>query len=157
MKRQSFNHKAIWLSIVLSQLIPLLWYSLFSDGTVAFGDMLDKYLEVSQGNWLFVSSLVGAVVAFYFMAWMFLQIPVDSGQGGLIAGLLIGVAFNLVSVMSAGALIPEPMQFAVADTVANALTFGLVGLILGEWRHYEIIDLKEGVEKEEDVASFREN
>ena len=156
MKRQSFNHKAIWLCVVLSQFIPLLWYSLFSDGAVTFRDILNKYLEVDGGSWLFVASVVGAVVAFYFMAWMFIQMPVDSGQGGLIAGILIGAAFNLVSLMSAGALLAEPVQFAIADTVANVLVFGLSGFILGEWRHYEYLDLKTGAEVEEDVASFQE-
>ena len=157
MKRQSFNHKAIWLCIVLSQIIPLLWYSIFSDGAVSFGDIINKYLEVDMSSWLFVASVVGAVVAFYFMAWMFIQIPVDSGQGGLIAGLLIGATFNLVSIMSAGALLTESISFAIADTVANVLVFGLTGLILGEWRHYEYFDLGKGVEVEKDVASFQEN
>ena len=157
MKRQSFNHKAIWLCIVLSQIIPLLWYSIFSDGAVSFGDIINKYLEVDMSSWLFVASVVGAVVAFYFMAWMFIQIPVDSGQGGLIAGLLIGATFNLVSIMSAGALLAESISFAIADTVANVLVFGVAGLILGEWRHYEYLDLDKGVEVEEDVASFQEN
>ena len=156
MKRQGFNHKAIWLCIVLSQLIPLLWYSLFYNGTVSLGDVFSKYLDVNGGGaWLFVASVVGAIVAFYFMAWMFIQVPVDSGQGGLIAGLLIGAAFNLVSLMSAAALLSEPVWFAIADTVANVLVFGIAGLILGEWRHYEYLD--KGVEVEEDVASFQEN
>ena len=81
MKRQSFNHKAIWLCVVLSQFIPLLWYSLFSDGAVTFRDILNKYLEVDGGSWLFVASVVGAVVAFYFMAWMFIQMPVRTMSG----------------------------------------------------------------------------
>ena len=157
MKRQSFNHKAIWLCIVLSQFIPLLWYSIFSDGALSFGDIMNKYLEADMNSWLFVASVVGAVAAFYFMAWMFIQIPVDSGQGGLIAGLLIGATFNLVSIMTAGALLAESISFAIADTVANVLVFGLTGLILGEWRHYEYLDLDKGVEVEEDVASFQEN
>ena len=157
MKRQSFNHKAIWLCIVLSQIIPLLWYSIFSDGAVSFGDIMNKYLEADMNSWLFVASVVGAVAAFYFMAWMFIQIPVDSGQGGLIAGLLIGATFNLVSIMTAGALLAESISFAIADTVANVLVFGVAGLVLGEWRHYEYLDLDKGVEVEEDVASFQEN
>lgn len=155
MKRQSFNHRAIWLCIVLSQAIPLLWYSIFSGGAESFGNIINKYLEVGMGSWLFVASIVGAVVAFYFMAWMFIQIPVDSGQGGLIAGSLIGATFNLVSLMSAGALLDDPVWFAIGDTVANVLVFGVAGLILGEWRHYEYLD--KGVEVEEDVASFQEN
>ena len=155
MKRQSFNHRAIWLCIVLSQAIPLLWYSIFSGGAESFGNIINKYLEVGMGSWLFVASIVGAVVAFYFMAWMFIQIPVDSGQGGLIAGSLIGATFHLVSLMSAGALLDDPVWFAIGDTVANVLVFGLAGLILGEWRHYEYLD--KGVEVEEDVASFQEN
>ena len=110
-----------------------------------------------MNSWLFVASVVGAVAAFYFMAWMFIQIPVDSGQGGLIAGLLIGATFNLVSIMSAGALLTESISFAIADTVANVLVFGVAGLVLGEWRHYEYLDLDKGVEVEEDVASFQEN
>ncbi len=158
MKRLKFNHKAIWLCIVLSQIIPLLWYSLIADGATSIGDVFRKYLEVDANSWLFVASIIGAIAAFYFLAWIFIQIPIDSGQGGLVAGVLIGLTFNLVSLMTAGAMLTEPLQFAVGDTVANVIVFSLAGLILGEWRHYEIIDPARGVEiEEEEVASFREN
>ena len=55
----------------------------------------------------------------------------------MIAGLIIGLAFNIVSLMTIQMLAIRPLELALIDESANALDFGVAGLILGAWRQYE--------------------
>ncbi|MCB0556385.1 MAG: DUF1761 domain-containing protein [Phaeodactylibacter sp.] len=137
MKQLKFNHYAIWLSIILSQAIPLLWYSLFSERWKTLREIEHSYLQPSDTSWFFGISILGSVVAMYLLAWLFRRMTVESAREGMIAGLIIGLAFNIVSLMTIQMLAIRPLELALIDESANALVFGVAGLILGSWRQYE--------------------
>ncbi|MCB0570887.1 MAG: DUF1761 domain-containing protein [Phaeodactylibacter sp.] len=136
MKKLAFNHYAIWLSIILSQAIPLAWYSLFSTRQAALQE-LAKYTQTSDTSWFFGISILGGVVAMYLLAWLFRRMTVDSAREGIIAGLLIGLAFNIVSLLTIEMLSVRPLELVLIDEGANALVFGAAGLVMGAWRKYE--------------------
>ena len=89
MKTLKFNHAAIWVTIVLSQLIPLGWYAIFADRWPTATNVFDKYTAVNQSNWLFVVSLLGSLVAIYVLAWLFKRLPVTNAQSGLVIGVIM--------------------------------------------------------------------
>jgi len=142
MKRLKFNHAAIWTCIVISQLIPLGWYSIFQERWMTLNDLTEEYIEANQSSWLFVASVLGGVVSMYVLAWLYRQLPIESARAGLITGLIIGLAFNMISLFTINMFSFRPIELAVIDGGANVLVFAVAGLILGAWRKYEE---KEGV------------
>lgn len=137
MKTLKFNHAAIWVAIVLSQLIPMGWYAIFADRWQTLNDITDEYIEANQSSWLFVISLLGGIVAIYLLAWLFKRLPVTNAQSGLVIGLLVGAVFNMSSLITINMFSFRPLELAFIDGGANVLVYGVAGLILGGWRKYK--------------------
>lgn len=156
MKTLKLNHAAIWLAIILSQVIPLGWYAIFSDHWQTFSEVLSKYVEANQSNWLFVAGLLGGVLAIYLMAWLFERLPVTTAQSGLVAGILIGAIFNMTSLNTMNLFSAQPLEMAFIDEGANILAYGIAGLVLGFWRKYEEEDTagKKEIEPEEEESEI---
>ena len=137
MKTLKLNHAAIWVTIVLSQLIPLGWYAIFADRWPTATNVFDKYIAVNQSNWLFVVSLLGSLVAIYVLAWLFKRLPVTNAQSGLVIGVIIGAILNVFSLMTINMFAANPLEMALIDGGVNVIVYGVAGLILGSWRKYE--------------------
>ncbi|MCB0583163.1 MAG: DUF1761 domain-containing protein [Phaeodactylibacter sp.] len=152
MKKLKFNHLAIWCCIILSQIIPLAWYSIFQGRWMTLNDLTQEYIEANQSSWLFAISILGGILSIYVLAWLFRRLPVESGRAGLITGLIIGAAFNMVSLVTINMFSFRPVELAFIDGGANVLVFAMAGLILGAWRKYE--SLPAGTEERE--VSYRE-
>ena len=78
MKTLKLNHAAIWVTIVLSQLIPLGWYAIFADRwPTAHQRITDEYLDSGQSkySWLFVSQLSREAWSPFTCAGMAVQAP----------------------------------------------------------------------------------
>lgn len=136
MKTLKFNHLAIWLSIFLSQAIPLVWYSVFSDRWMTLNDLTEEYIQANQNSWFFLISLLGSTIAIYVLAWLFIRLPIESARSGMITGLIIGAAFNITSLLTINMFSYRPLELVVIDGAANVIVYGIAGLILGGWRRY---------------------
>ncbi len=136
MKTLKFNHLAIWLSIFLSQAIPLVWYSIFSDRWMTLNNLTEEYIQANQNSWFFLISLLGSTIAIYVLAWLFIRLPIESARSGMITGLIIGAAFNITSLLTINMFSYRPLELVIIDGTANVIVYGIAGLILGGWRRY---------------------
>ena len=138
MKKQKINHPAVWVAIVLSQVIPVLWHRLFrfTPYYEPIGDRLD---EVYSTPALYIVGFLAAIVAMYLLESLFIRLNVDSGQDGLVTGLIIGVVFNVFSLITIYSFSAHPIEIGLIDFGANALIFLAAGLVLGGWRKYETV------------------
>jgi len=137
MKKQKINHLAVWVAIVLSQLVPWLWQRLFE--FTPFYETLPERVDTSASTpVLYVIGFLAAVVAMYLLEGLFIRLGVDSGQDGLVTGLIIGVVFNVFSLFTIYSFSAHPIEVGLIDFGSNALTFLSAGLVLGAWRKYEI-------------------
>ncbi len=152
MKTLKFNHAAIWVAIVLSQVIPLGWYAIFADRWQTLNDLTDTYIEANQGNWLFVISLLAGVAAIYLLAWIFRRLPVTNAQSGLVIGIVIGGVFNMASLITINMFSFRPLELAFIDGGANVLVYGVAGLILGAWRKYDNDGVAEPADSEVELT-----
>ena len=125
------NHLAIWISIVVSQLILFLWYSLFRGFWGETGVMQGGFGENLYRLGPLVVSILGSIVSMYSLSWVFRRMGINDWLSGMTAGLIIGIAFNEFSVFTIYAFASEPVSISFIDAGANALIFLLTGLILG--------------------------
>ncbi len=137
MKRMKFNHPAIWVCIILTQVLPVVWYSIIQQPIMSFNELLTRYYEANETSWLFITSILGGVLAMYVLAWLYRELKVDSGREGLITGLILGFALNMISLYNINMFSDQPIDLAIIDGGANTMVYGVAGFILGAWRIYE--------------------
>ena len=134
MKELKINHPAVWVCIVLAQLIPFAWYSIFARQWMSLNQLDETFLAANQNMGPYIVSVLVSIVTMYTLAWIYSRMGVASAQAGLLTGLIIGIAFNVFSLVTIHMFSFRPVELAVIDGGANALTFGIAGLVLGAWR-----------------------
>lgn len=138
MKRQKINHPAVWVAIVLSQVIPVLWHRVFRF-TPYYESLPERVDESLSTPALYIIGFLAAIVAMYLLEGLFIRLNVDSAQDGLVTGLIIGVVFNVFSLITIYSFSAHPIEIGLIDFGANALIFMAAGLVLGAWRKYETV------------------
>lgn len=138
MKKQKINHAAVWVSIVLSQVIPFLWYRIFSF-TPYYEPISERVDQTTATPLLYVYGLLAGMIAMYLLANLFIRLDVDSAPEGMVTGLIIGVVFNFFSLITIYTFSQHPIEIAMIDFGANALIFLVGGLVLGAWRKEEVV------------------
>ncbi len=134
-QRLVINHPAVWVAIILTQFIPVLWYRAFRF-TPYYEGVADRMDAAAATPALFAIGLLAGIVAMYLLAWLFSKIEVESMREGLIAGLIIGLAFNVYSIITIYSFTEYPIEIGMIDFGTNALVFSVAGLVLGGWRKY---------------------
>lgn len=135
-KKQVINHPAVWVAVVLSQIIPWIWYRLFQF-TPLYANLRETIKETPNAPALYIIGFMASIVAMYLLEWLFTRIEADSAQEGLVAGLVIGVVFNIFSLITIYSFTSSPIEIGLIDFGTNALVFAFAGLVLGAWRKYE--------------------
>ncbi len=136
MKELTINHLAVWLIVVIGQLIPALWYGLFSESWMAYNELTMDYIEANQRVTPYIASIVSSVIFAYVLAWVFKQMRVESALNGLAIGLLMGFAFTHLPLLIQNLFSFRPYGLSWIDGGVNLVIWGVAGAILGGWRKY---------------------
>jgi hypothetical protein len=137
MTNQKINHAAVWLSVLVFQLLGALWYSpLLFAGT--WMDYLGKTFNDFQGESPtgLVFSLMMAVAFNYFMAWLCRRLQITNGVNGLMLGLAIGICCFVLPTCMQDAFSLRPFGLSMINGGIVLLDAGFSGLLLGSWRKY---------------------
>lgn len=133
MGTRKINHAAVWIAIAAVQLFSFFWYSLFEnfwrEQTIFQSQLVSDTYKLGP----IAVSLLASIVAMYALAWLFRRLGIRNWRAGLAMGLLVGIAFNVISLFSIHAFSTKPELIAFIDGGANALLFAVAGLILGAW------------------------
>ncbi|MDX1665664.1 MAG: DUF1761 domain-containing protein [Saprospiraceae bacterium] len=136
MKRLRINHAAVWVCIVLAQIIPLLWYTALGSQWMAANELSQEFIEENQNIGPYIVSILASIVSMYVLAMIFRRMEIESARSGATTGLLIGIAFNTLSIITINVFSFRPLVLAVIDGGVNAVVFLVAGAILGGWRKY---------------------
>jgi len=136
MKQPTINHLAVWLIVIIGQVVPALWYGLFSESWMSYNDLTMEYIEENQRVVPYIASVISSVIFAYVLAWVYQQMGVDSALSGLLIGLLMGFAFTHLPHLVQNLFSFRPYGLSWIDGGVNLVIWGLAGLILGGWRKY---------------------
>jgi hypothetical protein len=135
MKTLRINIFAVVVAVIAGQIVPMAWYSLFADEWMDLaGITLEQARELSPAA--YVVSVISTAVMAYVMAWFFVKLRVESAVEGLKYGLIIGVAFNFMSIYTQNWFEFRSPYLSLIDGGNNVIVFTVTGLILGGWRRY---------------------
>lgn len=139
MKTKKINHFAVWISIILFQVLSTLWYSpaLFADRWLAH---LGKKIEDFDGESIdgLIYSFLGAILFNYLMAWLLKHLQINSGIKGLALGFLFALACFVFPTFTQDSFSLRPAGLSVINSGIILINFGLSGLLLGSWTKYEM-------------------
>jgi hypothetical protein len=130
-----FNHLAIFLVVILQQVLGFIWYSpsvLFNPWVEGIG----KKAEDLNANDMspFAASIIGAFVFCYALAWLLSLLKSDSAKKGAVIGVLAVLGF-------AAPMLATHLKFAgmgwsvvIIDISKELVGWGIGGGILSVWK-----------------------
>lgn len=137
MRKQSVNLWAVLVCVVIGQVIPALWYSIFSEEWMALNGFTVEQIKSATSPVPYLASIVSTSFMAYTMAWVFTKIPVKSFVTGFLIGLLFGIVFVLFETIVKDMFSMRPLALSLIDGGVSVIVYAITGTILGAWRKYE--------------------
>lgn len=137
MRTLKINYLAVLVIVILSQVIPALWYGAFADQWMAYNNLTLDFIEENASTTPYIVAIVNSIFFSLAMAWVFKRMNVKSALDGLKIALIMGFPFALLSTMTTNMFSFRPYELTWIDGGVNLVIFLVAGLILGAWRKYE--------------------
>ena len=131
------NHAAVWLLVVLHQLVGWGWYAVFGEKWLNLHARTMTDIDRTHNWGAYAMGVVAAVITNYVLAWLINRLNTTTALGGLKIALLcwfgfVFVEYSTISVFSAFETNPWPL--ILIDMGRPLIAFAVSGLILGGWR-----------------------
>ena len=137
MRKQSVNLWAVLVCVVISQIIPALWYWAFYESWMALNGFTTEQIQAANSPAPYLASIVSSSFSSYTIAWVFTKIPVKSMVTGFLTGLLFGVVFVFSEMIVKDMFSMRPLLLSLIDGGISVIVYAVTGGILGFWRKYE--------------------
>ena len=131
------NHLAVWILVVVHQLIGWGWYTIFSDTWLNLHAKTMTDIETPHDIPSHLMAVVASIVVNYALARLIVCLGKDSAVGGLKIAVLCWFAFLFVeyATMSMFAAFgTNPWPLILIDMGRPLIAFSISGLVLGAWQ-----------------------
>ena len=131
------NHLAVWILVVVHQLVGLGWYAIFGNVWLNLHAKTMTDIERTHDWRAYVVAFIAAIFVNYALAWLISKLNAATALAGLRIALLCWFAFLFVehatiAIFSAFETNPWPLVFI--DMGRPLIAFSISGLVLGAWR-----------------------
>ena len=131
------NHLAVWILVVVHQLIGWGWYAIFGDMWLNLHAKTMTDIERTHSVGAYLIAFVASIFVNYALAWLISRLNATNAVAGLKIALICWFAFlfveySTISVFSAFETNPWPLVFI--DMGRPFVAFSISGLLLGAWR-----------------------
>jgi len=137
MKSLKINHAAVWILVLLHQIIGAMWFSpfLFADKWM---QLMGKSMQDFENATItpYIISIINAIIMNYSMAYLFRKLNVENFMKGLYYAFIFWFAFLFLEIMTYNAFELRPVGLALIDGGKSLVTFLVSGLVLGTWKKY---------------------
>lgn len=136
---KKINHLAVWILVVVDQLIGGVWYSvLFASRWLGYHGKLMTDIDQEKGGFPpYVVSIVAAIAINYSVAWLIGRLNVRSAGGALRIALICWFGFLLMPYMTIEAFSAfgrNPAEIVLINMGQYLVVFAVAGLALGAWQ-----------------------
>jgi hypothetical protein len=131
------NHLAVWILVVVHQLIGWGWYSVFGEMWLNYHAKTMTDIERTHSFVPYVIAIIASIFVNYALALLFAKLHVAHALTGLKIAIVCWFAFlfveySTIAVFSAFETNPWPLIFI--DMGRPFVAFAISGLVLGAWR-----------------------
>lgn len=136
---QKINHVAVWILVLIHQIIGAMWYSpyLFAGRWVELTGKTMKDFE-NAGITPYFVSIIGAIITIYTMAYLFKNLNVENFIKGLYYAFIFWFGFLFVEILTFNSFELRPIGLTLIDAGKSLITFLITGFVLGTWKKYNI-------------------
>ena len=138
MKSLKINHVAVWILVLVHQIIGGMWYSQIGFAgkwTELMGKSMSDF--ENAGITPFIFSIINAIIMVYSMAWLFKKLKVENFVNGIMYAFIFWFAFLFVELATFNAFELRPVGLTLIDAGKSMVTFLVSGFVLGMWRKHD--------------------
>jgi hypothetical protein len=130
------NHLAVWVLVVIHQLIGFGWYALFGNMWLNLHAKTMTDIEQPHDFAPYLVAITASIFVNYALAWLISKLNATTAVAGLKIALIcwfsfLFVEYDTISVFSAFGTNPWPLVFI--NMGRPLLAFAVSGLVLGGW------------------------
>jgi hypothetical protein len=131
------NHLAVWILVVVHQLIGFGWYAVFGELWLGYHARTMTDIERTHDFVPYLEAIAASIVVNYALAWLISRLNATNAVAGLKIAIVCWFAFlfveySTVSAFSAFETNPWPLVFI--NMGRPFLAWSLSGLVLAAWR-----------------------
>jgi hypothetical protein len=131
------NHLAVWILVVVHQLIGLGWYAVFGEKWLNLHARTMTDIERTHNVSAYLFAIVTAIVVNYTLALLISRLNATTAIAGLKIALLCWFGFLFVehaTIAVFSAFETNPWSLILIDMGRPLVAFSISGLVLGAWR-----------------------
>ena len=125
------NHKAVWLVVLIAQIIPAIWYGLFVDAYLSLNHLT---MEDTAHPIAYFVSIVSATGLTYMLSYIYGRMKIVSAIDGAKTGLIIGFPIYILGLITWNLFSLRPYALAWLDGGVNLIILIIAGAIIGGWQ-----------------------
>jgi hypothetical protein len=131
------NHLAVWILVVVHQLIGFGWYALFGELWLRYHARTMTDIEQTHDFAPYLVAIAASIAVNYALAWLISRLNATSAIAGLKIAIACWFAFLFVeyaTVSAFSAFETNPWPLVFIDMGRPFLAWSLSGLVLGAWQ-----------------------
>jgi len=131
------NHLAVWVLVILHQLIGFGWYTVFGNMWLNYHAKTMTDIEQTHSIVPYIIAIVSSIFVNYALAWLIARLNAPNAICGLKIALLCWFSFLFVeyaTISAFSAFETNPWPLVLIDMGRPFVAFALSGLVLGAWR-----------------------
>jgi hypothetical protein len=131
------NHLAVWILVIVHQLIGFGWYAVFGNLWLDLHAKTMTDIEQSRDIAPYLVAITASIFVNYALAWLISKMNASNAVEGLKIALIcwfsfLFVEYDTIAVFSAFGTNPWPLVFI--NMGRSFVAFALSGLLLGAWQ-----------------------
>ena len=131
------NHLAVWILVVVHQLVGLGWYSIWGEKWLNLHAKTTTDIERNHEVWPYLMAIATAIVVNYTLASLIRRLGATTAVAGLRLALLCWFAFVFLehaTVAAFSAFETNPWPLVLIDMGRPFVAFAISGIVLGAWQ-----------------------
>ena len=124
------NHKAVWLVVLIAQIMPAIWYGLFVDAYLSLNHLT---MEDTAHPIAYFVSIVSATALTYMLSYIYGRMNIVSAIDGAKTALIIGFPIYILGLITWNLFSLRPYELAWLDGGVNLIILIIAGAIIGGW------------------------
>jgi hypothetical protein len=124
------NHKAVWLVVLIAQIMPAIWYGLFVDAYLSLNHLT---MEDTAHPIAYLVSIVSATTLTYMLSYIYGRMNIVSAIDGAKTALIIGFPIYILGLITWNLFSLRPYALAWLDGGVNLIILIIAGAIIGGW------------------------
>jgi apolipoprotein N-acyltransferase len=137
MKTLKINIVAVIVLTIAFQVTNFGWYTLAGQGWLDASGLTEARIQAEQSPLAFVVSTIHAVLFCFMIAWLFVQLRVESVLKGVLLAVSFYGCFIFFAALTGDIFHLRSFRLTMINEGIGFVNYAIAGAVLGVWRKYD--------------------